>query len=249
MVGIYKITNPESKSYIGLSKDIEKRFQSHKGLQFHGNNKLKESLIKYGWDSHFYEILEEINIFYLDRSEGNALLRKRERHWINLYKTFENGLNENKGGSGCGSHTTESKQKISKSLKGKPKPPDFGEKRSKLFYTDEWRQKLSEASKGKSREKGISRNKGRISPNKGKIGKTRSEETKQKISEKNSKISLLKAQPIFQYNMDNIFIQEFSSQKYALEFLGKSTKFSGISDCLNGRIKHSLGYIWKYKKM
>ena len=142
MVGIYKITNPESKSYIGLSKDIEKRFQSHKGLQFHGNNKLKESLIKYGWDSHFYEILEEINIFYLDRSEGNALLRKRERHWINLYKTFENGLNENKGGSGCGSHTTESKQKISESLKGKPKPSDFGAKRKKWQHTEEFKEKV-----------------------------------------------------------------------------------------------------------
>jgi predicted GIY-YIG superfamily endonuclease len=142
MVGIYKITNPESKSYIGLSKDIEKRFQSHKGLQFHGNNKLRESLTKYGGDSHLFEILEEINIFYLNRSEGNALLRKRERYWINLYKTFENGLNENRGGSGCGSHTTESKQKISESLKGKPKPIDFGEKRKKWQHTEEWKEKV-----------------------------------------------------------------------------------------------------------
>jgi group I intron endonuclease len=62
MVGIYKITNPEGKSYIGLSKDIEKRFKSHKGLQFKGNNKLRESLTKYGGDSHLFEILEEIDI-------------------------------------------------------------------------------------------------------------------------------------------------------------------------------------------
>jgi predicted GIY-YIG superfamily endonuclease len=142
MVGIYKITNPESKSYIGLSKDIEKRFQSHKGLQFRGNNKLRESLTKYGGDSHLFEILEEINIFYLNRSEGNALLRKRERYWINLYKTFENGLNENRGGSGCGSHTEKSKQKISESLKGKPKPIDFGEKRKKWQHTEEWKEKV-----------------------------------------------------------------------------------------------------------
>lgn len=142
MVGIYKITNPEGKSYIGLSKDIEKRFQSHKGLQFQGNNKLRESLTKYGGDSHLFEVLEEINIFYLNRSEGNALLRKRERHWINLYKTFERGLNENRGGSGCGSHTEESKQKISESLKGKPKPIDFGEKRKKWQHTEEYKEKV-----------------------------------------------------------------------------------------------------------
>jgi len=32
MIGIYKITNPEGKIYIGLSKNIEKRFKNHKNL-------------------------------------------------------------------------------------------------------------------------------------------------------------------------------------------------------------------------
>ena len=246
MVGIYKITNPEGKSYIGLSKDIEKRFKGHKGLQFHGNNKLRESLTKYGGDSHLFEILEEVNILYLDRSEGNALLRKRERYWINLYKTFENGLNENKGGSGCGSHTEESKQKISQALKGKPKPLDFGAKRSKDFYTDEWKNKLSEASKGISRGKGISKNKGRVSPNKGVIGKTRTEETKKQIGIKNSQTQLSKSKPIFQYDKLNNFIQEFTSQKLALEYLDKKGR-SDISDCLNMKRKSAFGFIWKYK--
>lgn len=145
MVGIYKITNPENKSYIGLSKDIEKRFQSHKALQFRGNNKFRESLTKHGWDSHFCEILEEINISDLDRSEGNALLRKRERHWINKLNTFYGGLNENGGGSGCGSHTPESKQKISESLKNKPKPSDFGANRKKWQQDKEWKQKVKNA--------------------------------------------------------------------------------------------------------
>jgi group I intron endonuclease len=145
MVGIYKITNPENKSYIGLSKDIKKRFQSHKALQFRGNNKLRESLTKHGWDSHFCEILEEINISDLDRNEGNALLRKRERHWINKLNTFYGGLNENGGGSGCGSHTPESKQKISKSLKNRPKPSDFGANRKKWQQDEEWKQKVKNA--------------------------------------------------------------------------------------------------------
>jgi group I intron endonuclease len=221
MVGIYKITNPEGKSYIGLSKDIEKRFQSHKGLQFHRNNKLKESLIKYNWSSHFCEILEEVNISFLNRSEGNALLRKRERYWINLYKTFDDGLNENRGGSGCGSHTEESKQKISESLKGKPKPSDFGEKRSKDFYTDEWKKKLSEASKGKSRGRGISKNKGRISPNEG------------------------KGKPVLQYDKDMNFIQEYSSLKDASSLT--NTPQPCISECLRGKHKTAGGYIWEYK--
>jgi hypothetical protein len=142
MVGIYKITNPEGKSYIGLSKNIEKRFKDHKGLQFKGNNKLRESLTKYGGDSHLFEVLEEINILSLTKHQSDSLLRKHERYWINLHKTFENGLNENRGGSGCGSHTTESKQKISESLKGKPKPIDFGKNRKKWQHTEEYKEKV-----------------------------------------------------------------------------------------------------------
>ena len=138
MVGIYKITNSEGKLYIGLSKDIEKRFKSHKGLQFKGNNKLRESLTKYGGDSHLFEILEEIDISSITKHQSDSLLRKRERYWINLYKTFDDGLNENKGGSGCGSHTEESKQKISESLKGKLKP-----------HTSEWNKNIGLSLLGK----------------------------------------------------------------------------------------------------
>jgi len=145
MVGIYKITNPENKSYIGLSKDIEKRFQSHKSLQFKGNNKLRESLTKHGKDSHLFEVLEEIDISTLTKPQADSLLRKHERYWINTYKTFDDGLNENRGGSGCGSHTPESKQKISESLKNKPKPSNFGTNRKKWQQDEEWKQKVKNA--------------------------------------------------------------------------------------------------------
>jgi group I intron endonuclease len=138
MVGIYKITNPEGKSYIGLSKDIEKRFKSHKTLQFKGNNKLKKSLIKYGWDFHVCEILEEINKFELNKSQLDVILRKRERYWINIYKTFDNGLNENKGGGGCVFHTSQSKQKIGKNQKNKSKP-----------HTEEWNKNIGLSLLGK----------------------------------------------------------------------------------------------------
>lgn len=176
MIGIYKITNPDNQAYIGLSKNIEKRFQSHKNLQFKGNIKLRESLIKYGGDSHLFEVIEEVDISTLGRSQANNLLQIRERYWINHFKTFEGGLNANRGGSGCGSHTAESKQKISEA-NSKPKPADFGANRSKDFYTDEWKQKISESNKGRT-----SPMKGKVGPNKGKV---MSEEQKRKIGEAN----------------------------------------------------------------
>lgn len=145
MVGIYKITNPESKIYIGYSKNIEKRFNQHKNLQFKGNIKLRESLTKYGGDSHLFEVVEEIDISILNYRDSNSILRKRERYWIEELGTFYDGLNENRGGSGCGSHTSESKQKISESLKGRPKPSDFGDNRKKWQHTEEFKDKIKNA--------------------------------------------------------------------------------------------------------
>ena len=144
MVGIYKITNPEGKSYIGLSKNIQKRWKSHKNLQFKGNIKLRESLTKYGGDSHQFEVIEEIDIFNLGRSQANNLLQIRERYWINHFETFKDGLNTNRGGSGCKSHTTESKQKISEA-NSKPKPAGFGANRKKWQHTEEYKEKVRNA--------------------------------------------------------------------------------------------------------
>jgi group I intron endonuclease len=145
MVGIYKITNPENKSYVGLSREIENRWKSYKNMQFQSNNRLKESFKKYGYDNHIFEILEEIQLTEDTYGKNTAVLRKRERYWINKLNTFYDGLNQNGGGSGCGSHTPESKQKISEALKNKPKPSDFGAKRKKWQQNEEWKQKIKNA--------------------------------------------------------------------------------------------------------
>jgi hypothetical protein len=141
--GIYKITNPEGKIYIGLSKNIEKRWKQYKNRVGDSNKKLQESLKNLGYNNHLFEIIEliEYNIL-LDEKQNSKILRERERYWINFYQSDNGGLNENSGGSGCDSHTPESKQKISESLKNKPKPSDFGIKRKKWQHTDEHKNKV-----------------------------------------------------------------------------------------------------------
>jgi group I intron endonuclease len=139
MVGIYKITNPEGKIYIGLSKNIELRWKSYRSKS--GMNKtstFKLSLDKYKHEDHIFEVIEEV-------INDNKLLRERERYWINYYQSNINGLNDNRGGCGPGSHTSQSKQKISSALKNKPKPADFGKKRVKWQSTDEFKEKIKNA--------------------------------------------------------------------------------------------------------
>jgi len=141
MVGIYKIINPEGRIYVGYSKNIEARWKSHRHNQHKTNYKLRESLTKYGGDSHLFEVIEEIDTSLLSRGQSDALLRKRERYWIKTLDTFYNGLNSNGGGSGCNSHTAESKQKISEA-NSKPKPADFGTNRKKWQHTEEYKEKV-----------------------------------------------------------------------------------------------------------
>tara|TARA_R110000772_G_scaffold191903_2_gene302877 strand:+ start:8773 stop:9387 length:615 start_codon:yes stop_codon:yes gene_type:complete len=139
MQGIYMITNPQGEIYIGLSTNIEKRWESYK--HFTGmskNSSIKNSLKKYGFKNHKFEVLEEV------RSDREKL-RERERYWINIKNSLNEGLNDNRGGCGTLIHSKESKRKISEGLKDKPKPKDFGKNRKKWQHTEAFREKLRNA--------------------------------------------------------------------------------------------------------
>ena len=59
IVGIYKITNPKGRVYIGQSINIFKRFSYYKMLQCKGQKKVYSSLVKYGYENHKFEIVTE----------------------------------------------------------------------------------------------------------------------------------------------------------------------------------------------
>lgn len=86
MIGIYKITSPSGKVYIGQSVNIEKRFKAYKYLNKVKNQKrLFNSLNKYGYGNHNFEILIECT---------TDDLNKLERHYQDLYNVLgEKGLN------------------------------------------------------------------------------------------------------------------------------------------------------------
>ena len=75
MVGIYKITSPSNKIYIGQSNNIKSRFQKYKYLSCKAQTILYRSLLKYGWENHKFEIVtlcyeEQLNEFERDFQEA-----------------------------------------------------------------------------------------------------------------------------------------------------------------------------------
>jgi len=85
MIGIYKITSPTNKIYIGQSINIEKRFNQYKSIsQTKKQKMLHYSFKKYGINNHLFEIIEECDI---------ELLNQRERYWQEFYNVLKDGLN------------------------------------------------------------------------------------------------------------------------------------------------------------
>jgi len=115
MIGIYKITNPKDKIYIGQTIDFERRVYQYKMHNCKEQPKLYNSFKKYGFENHKIELIYECDI---------DSLTFFERYYQEIYKTtMDNNLN-------CflvttadktGRHSEETKIKMSKSAKGKKK--------------------------------------------------------------------------------------------------------------------------------
>jgi len=109
--GIYKITSPLKKVYIGQSIDIKNRWWKYKHLKCENQSHLYNSLKKYGTNRHRFEIIHQC-----DKSELNEL----EKYYIELFQCFDNeyGLNLKAGGEGGGICSEETKEKLRKSHLG-----------------------------------------------------------------------------------------------------------------------------------
>lgn len=112
MIGIYKITSPNCKVYIGQSVNIEKRFKSHKNNTIKHKTRLSNSFKKYGVQNHIFEIIQECLL---------CELNTRERYWQDYYDVLNKGLNlmltntDDKSGYA----SEETKAKLSKIRTGK----------------------------------------------------------------------------------------------------------------------------------
>lgn len=135
ITGIYKITSPTGRIYIGQAIDIKERFGDYKNLQsMKSQIRLYRSLEKYGVESHIFEVIEECS-----REELNC----RERFWQDFYDVLgENGLN-------CIlQECNEFRKELSQETKDK-----IGNANRGRIVSDETKKKMSEKRKGKKLSK------------------------------------------------------------------------------------------------
>lgn len=123
--GVYKITHIASgKSYIGISKDVHRRWIQHKSWVNTGARRsaIYSAMQKYGIDAFSWQIIEECS---------KDDLEMREQHWIAVFDTFRNGYNLTAGGEYNKEVSEESRKRMSDSHKGKKQPQELIEKRVK----------------------------------------------------------------------------------------------------------------------
>ena len=236
MAYIYKITNPKGKVYIGQTTDIAKRKQSYSKNLNVNQTKIYNSIKKYGWDSHIFEIIEECDI---------DLLNNRERYFQELFNCIgQTGLNcrLTKTNDKSGLFSEETKLKMSEV--GKTKFEKIEKlKRSRHDWTgkkhsEETKKKMSEAAKGKPKTKDHI---AKLPQNqKGKFRAKYSQELKNKMF--NSSLSKKK---INQITRDGVLINTFLSSNHAAKCIGL-TKGGNIRSCANGKIPTAYGFIWRY---
>jgi group I intron endonuclease len=222
IVGIYKITNPKGKIYIGQSVNISKRFSKYQHIRLQDQQpRLYNSIKKYGFQNHIFEIVEECLVAFLD---------EKELYWGEYFNVLGgNGLNCRLG-HGKGYLREETKEKIGNANKGRK-------------YTEEQKNKISLGKiGGNGYPKGIKRPK-EFGEHLSKLLKGINKIPKGTPKPKGFNSHLSK--PLQQFTLDNILVKEWKSINHASKTLNLDV--TGISKCANKKYKSSYGFIWRFK--
>lgn len=261
--GIYKITSPTYRIYIGQSRDLKRRISEYRNsdIKLKSQTRLYNSLQKYGWENHQFDIIEYCSVEDLNCSE---------RFWQDIFDVTGNmGLNcilqE------CGAKRREFSEELllkkSESMKGELNPM-FGVKRPK-----EWGENHSTFLKEMFADPNyISPLKGRKMSDKQRqilldvnLGRKASDETKQKMSDFHkgriidekgrrniSDAKLGEKNPMFsQFGKDNVnskIIIDISNSEiiYGISELSRKTDISKnvLKDQLNGYRTNSTSFMF-----
>lgn len=222
---LYMLKNKTNrKIYIGqTNRPIKERLKEHETGKSSGCVAIYNAIQKYGWENF------EID-WYACPGED---LNKHEKWMVNLMGTISPGGYNLKEGGGNGKHSEETKQKMRK-----PRSEETKQKMRKP-KSDKHKQNIGKSHIGKNNPM---------------WGKKRSKETIQKHSESmkgkkshwcgktGSKHSRSKI--IYQYDLDDTFIESFGSTEEASRHLEKNG--THIRACASGRKKTAYKFKWSY---
>lgn len=217
---VYLITNIiNGKQYVGKTvRSLNIRWREH--VKAARENEPLSMLIvraikKYGKESFKHKILEECS--------NEDELNEREIFWIKELGTFGGGYNLTKGGDGMSGykHSDETRQKMSKTRKGRKLSPEHV-------------RAVSEGQKGQKRPGMSKKRKGELNPM---YGKGHSDEARKKISRSQYK-------SVIQMDMDFNELAIYPSMLMAKKMSGVGRQ--GVSACCRKVRNHAGGFRWKY---
>jgi group I intron endonuclease len=173
---IYKHTSPSGKSYIGQTKDYDRRCWQHQNRP--GCRALNSSIKKYGWDNFQHELIME------------GLSLEAANHWETVliveHNTLApNGYNLRTGGANS-SPSDETRSKMSSAKLGKPLSEDHKASisASRQNLSDEAKANMSASKMGNTYRLGVHHtDEAKVKISKANKGKKRSEEATKKIVE------------------------------------------------------------------
>lgn len=122
-VGIYSITTPSRKVYVGMTNDsFQTRWRKHKTLLRNGNHfclGLYRSYLKYGLENLVFETVEEYVVpdEWVEKEKLGLYILKREKEiWLDYKEKGFVLLNGMPSSTGSVFHTDDTRNKISASL-------------------------------------------------------------------------------------------------------------------------------------
>lgn len=228
MIGIYKITNPNNRVYIGQSWNMGERFKKYKNPKYKSSQKfLINSFNKYGYNFHSIGVLKTF-----DEKVTQKELDDYEIYFISYFKNLGYSMLNIREGGSRGKHSEETKKQMSKNKKGKPSPLKG------VLKSEEHRKNISISKIGVKRKEGISE---KIANTRRKRGQT----IKEKEALNKKRVIATKKLEKAIYQMEKgVVINTF----FSISEASRVTKIlrTAISNCLNNWTNYAGGYTWKY---
>jgi group I intron endonuclease len=271
---VYKLTNPNGKVYVGLTKDLDGRRKDYEREDCKNQVAIHRSLKKYGFSNHSFEQIDQFVSSY-DYALG------KEIFWIRSFMSNagkfpeQQGLNMTDGGRGSMGRklSEETKEKLRQANIGKKYSAETKAKLSRLrtgkkiknIWTPEKREEMRQKklALGYKHSQEIKNIIGEASRgNKYNVGRKQSKETiekrrkylfgnKHNIGRKHSpelierRIRNIK-KPVLQYDLTGNFIKEHSSITDAVKNTGIS--IWSIRECALGNVLNPTRFIFKFKQ-